>query len=143
MTKLDLFSEKSDLYAQARPQYPQALFDFLSSCVAHHNSVWDCATGNGQAAVGLAKIFSHVQATDMSEQQIAHALAADNITYSVQSAEHTNFADQQFDLITVAQALHWFNFEKFWPEGLRVLKPGGVFSAWAYDWFTFRLLLMM
>jgi len=143
MTALDLFSEKSDLYAQARPQYPQALFDFLSSCVVHHGSVWDCATGNGQAAVGLAKLFVHVQATDMSEQQIAHALTAENITYSVQSAERTNFADQQFDLITVAQALHWFDFEKFWPEVLRVLNPAECFLSGLMIGLQFRQLLMM
>jgi ubiquinone/menaquinone biosynthesis C-methylase UbiE len=135
MTSLDLFSDKSDLYALARPKYPQALYDFLSSCIAEKNRVWDCATGNGQAAIALAEIFNEVQATDLSEQQIAHAALNENIIYSVQSAEHTNFPDNYFDLITVAQAIHWFDFEKFWPETLRVLKQGGVFAAWGYDWF--------
>lgn len=135
MASLDLFSEKSDLYAQARPQYPQALFDFLSSCTVHHDCVWDCATGSGQAATDLAKIFSQVQATDMSEQQIANAILNNKVQYSVQSAEQTHFTNASFDLVTVAQALHWFDFEKFWPEVLRVLKPGGVFAAWGYDWF--------
>lgn len=135
MTSLDLFSEKSDLYALARPTYPQALYDFLSSIVEQKNRVWDCATGNGQAAVALAEIFGEVQATDLSEQQIAQALLQSNITYSVQPAEHTHFPANHFDLITVAQAIHWFDFEKFWPEALRVLKPGGVFAAWGYDWF--------
>ena len=134
MASLDLFSDKSDLYALARPKYPQALYDFLSSCVLHKDKVWDCATGNGQAAIALAEIFSEVQATDLSEQQIAQATLNDRITYSVQSAEHTNFADNSFDLITVAQAIHWFDFEKFWPEVLRTLKHGGVFAAWGYDW---------
>lgn len=134
MASLDLFSDKSDLYALARPKYPQAIYDFLSSCVTHKNKVWDCATGNGQAAIALAEIFNEVQATDLSEQQIAQAVLNDKITYSVQPAEHTNFDDKYFDLITVAQAIHWFDFEKFWPEALRVLKHGGVFAAWGYDW---------
>lgn len=134
MTSLDLFSDKSDLYALARPKYPQALYDFLSSCVAHKDKVWDCATGNGQAAIALAEIFNDVQATDLSEQQISQATLNDKITYSVQTAEHTNFPDHTFDLITVAQAIHWFDFEKFWPEVLRTLKHGGIFAAWGYDW---------
>ena len=138
MSSLDLFSEKSDLYALARPTYPQELYNFLESCVDKKNKVWDCATGNGQAAVALSEIFGEVQATDLSEQQIAHAVRKDNIHYSVQSAEHTNFQDNYFDLITVAQAIHWFDYEKFWPEVKRVLKPGGVFAAWGYDWCRIR-----
>jgi ubiquinone/menaquinone biosynthesis C-methylase UbiE len=134
MTALDLFSDKSNLYAQARPTYPQSLYDFLSSCVADKNKVWDCATGSGQAAIALAELFNEVQATDLSEQQISQATLKDRIIYSVQPAERTNFADNNFDLITVAQAIHWFDFEKFWPEALRVLKPSGIFAAWGYDW---------
>lgn len=134
MTTLDLFSEKSDLYALARPKYPQELYEFLASCITHSDKVWDCATGNGQAAIALAEIFNEVQATDLSEQQIVHAIPNENITYSVLSAEHTTFPDNYFDAITVAQAIHWFDFEKYWPEALRVLKKGGVFAAWGYDW---------
>ena len=134
MASLDLFSDKSDLYALARPSYPQALYEFLSACVTTKEKVWDCATGNGQAAIDLANIFNEVYATDLSEQQIAEAPKNPKVTFSVQSAETTNFPDKFFDLVTAAQALHWFEFEKFWPEVLRVLKPGGVFAAWGYDW---------
>jgi ubiquinone/menaquinone biosynthesis C-methylase UbiE len=131
-----LFADKSDLYAAARPQYPSALFEYIDTLVSIHNAVWDCATGNGQAALGLAKNFNNVYATDISQQQIAHSLPADNIHYSVSPAEHTPFADNQFDLVTVAQALHWFNFDKFWPEVNRVLKPGGLFVTFAYCWLS-------
>lgn len=129
-----LFADKADLYAQARPSYPSALFDFISSLCNETQSSWDCATGNGQAAKHLSAIFDKVAATDISREQISNAFAANNISYSVQAAEQTNFTDNQFDLVTVAQALHWFNYERFWPEVSRVLKPDGVFVTFAYNW---------
>ena len=131
-----LFSDKSDLYAQARPQYPAELFDFIKSLPVKTETVWDCATGNGQAALGLAQVFDRVYATDISEQQIANRLDVENVEFSVAPAEQTGFADNMFDLVNVAQALHWFDFEQFWPEVRRVLKPGGAFICYGYAWFS-------
>ena len=145
MSTIDLFSDASDRYAAARPRYPRELYQFLSSLVnpgdqpsepCDKTRVWDCATGNGQAAIGLAEFFTEVYATDVSPQQIAHAMAGDNITYSVQPAESTHFGNHFFDVVVVAQALHWFDLEQFWLEVKRVLKPGGIFAAWGYDWFV-------
>ena len=129
-----LFADKSDLYAASRSQYPRELFSFITDLVVQHNAAWDCATGNGQAAVGVAETFDLVQATDIRQQQITHSLTRNNIHYSVCCAEKTAFVDNQFDLVTVAQALHWFDFDKFWPEVNRVLKPDGVFCTFAYIW---------
>ncbi|VAW31101.1 SAM-dependent methyltransferases [hydrothermal vent metagenome] len=129
------FNDKSDLYAAARPTYPDELFEFLFSQCPDFEQAWDCGTGSGQAAVSLAKRFHHVEATDVSPQQIANATAHKRVHYSVQPAETTHFANDAFSLITVAQALHWFEFNKFWPEVHRVLKPGGIFAAWGYSWF--------
>ncbi len=131
-----LFNDKSDLYARARPQYPAELFSFIRTLVPHAHTVWDCATGNGQAAIGLSKVFEHVYATDISDEQIANHLHAKNITFSVSPAERTNFSDNMFDLVSVAQALHWFDFDKFWPEVRRVLKPNGAFITYGYSWFS-------
>lgn len=131
-----LFNDKSDLYAQARPQYPAELFSFIKTLVPNAETVWDCATGNGQAAVGLSKVFGNVFATDISDEQIANHLDVENVTFSVSPAEHTKFDDNMFDLVSVAQALHWFDFGKFWPEVQRVLKPGGAFITYAYLWFS-------
>ncbi len=132
----DYFSERSDLYASARPTYPPKLFDYLSEQCPEHQRAWDCATGSGQAAVALAEIFVQVDATDLSREQLAHSKPHPGVTYSEQPAEQTNFADHSFDLVCVAQALHWFDFDRFWPEVQRVLKPGGLFAAWTYSWFT-------
>lgn len=131
-----LFNDKSDLYAQARPQYPAELFAYIKTLAPNTGTVWDCATGNGQAAIGLSKIFDHVYATDISDEQIAHHLDVENVIFSVSPAEQTNFDDNMFDLVNVAQALHWFDYDKFWPEVLRVLKPGGAFITYAYLWFS-------
>lgn len=128
----DLFSKQAADYAKYRPHYPQALYDCVFSHVRHFDCAWDCGTGNGQAALALAKKFKLVMATDVSEAQIRHAETKPNIVYEVCPAEKTPFADHSFDLATVAQALHWFDFDAFYPELRRVLKPNGIFAAWSY-----------
>jgi SAM-dependent methyltransferase len=130
---MDLFSKQSVDYAKFRPSYPAELYRFLNLHCQHHDSAWDVATGNGQAAVELARSFKNVLATDLSADQIALAFAAPNVEYRVHSAEEPlNVPDHSFDLITVATSLHWFNQEKFFAEANRVLQPGGIFAAWAY-----------
>ena len=116
----DNFSRQSDIYAKYRPAYPQQLYDFIFQHVAGKQAAWDCATGNGQAAKELAKVFDKVYATDISQKQIENAVQQPNIFYSVQPAEQTNFPNNSFDLITVAQALHWFRFDDFYAEVKRV-----------------------
>lgn len=131
-----LFSNRSDLYSKVRPQYPKELYIFLTSLCPEKKSVWDVACGSGQATIDLAAHFDEVYATDISEEQITHAHAHPKVQYSVQPAEATNFAENQFDLVGVAQALHWFDYPRFWPEVKRVLKPNGIFAAWGYSWFS-------
>lgn len=129
------FSDHSNLYAQARPRYPDQLFKYLAEQCQETERAWDCGTGSGQSAISLARYFSRVDATDVSREQILNAAEHPRVRYAVEPAEKTAFPDASFDLITVAQALHWFDFAKFWPEVQRTLKPGGIFSAWAYTWF--------
>ncbi|PHR59290.1 MAG: hypothetical protein COA43_09120 [Robiginitomaculum sp.] len=131
-----LFNDKSDLYAKARPTYPYELFEFMMGLCEHHRSVWDCATGNGQAALGLSQCFDNVCATDISETQIANHLDIENTKFSVSPAEKTEFDTGMFDCVNVAQALHWFDFDEFWPEVKRVLKPTGLFITYSYGWFV-------
>jgi SAM-dependent methyltransferase len=131
----ETFSIRSDDYANNRPQYPPELFAWIARECRDRELAWDCATGNGQAALGLARHFSRVEASDFSRQQIAHAFAAPNIHYSVQSAEKTDFPPESFDAVAVAQALHWFDFDRFWREVRRLAKPGAFFCAWGYDRF--------
>ncbi|WP_340200123.1 class I SAM-dependent methyltransferase [Ascidiimonas sp. W6] len=118
----DNFSSQSDEYAKFRPTYPADFFDYLNSIIPNKENAWDCGTGNGQVAYELAKAFSNVFATDISQSQIDNALKADNIKYAVQPAERTNFNNGIFDLIIVAQAIHWFDFEKFYAEVRRTAK---------------------
>jgi SAM-dependent methyltransferase len=129
----DNFSRQASDYAKYRPDYPSELFDFILSHVKERTAAWDCATGNGQTAKVLAGFFEKVNATDISQKQIDNAYAAPNIIYAVESAEATSFNDDQFDLVTVSQALHWLQFEKFYPEIKRVTKNGGWIAAWTYS----------
>lgn len=129
----DNFSRQAESYAKYRPAYPSALFDFVLAQIVHRQNAWDCATGNGQSAKVLAKHFENVSATDISQKQIDNAEKATNIQYSVQPAEQTSFDDNTFDLITVSQALHWFNFEKFYAEAKRVAKQDSWIAVWMYS----------
>lgn len=128
----DLFSGHATSYAQYRPTYPPALFSWLVSLVNDTTAAWDSGTGNGQVAAVLAAYFTQVYATDISEQQIAQAPKRPNIIYKTAAAENSGFADASFDLITVAQAIHWFRFDDFYLEAKRVLKPGGIIAVIGY-----------
>lgn len=133
MTFADHFSGVSAAYARARPTYPDELFAFLAGAAPRREAAWDCATGNGQAAVGLARHFARVEATDASAEQVAHAHPAPNVRYSVQPAEATTFADGAFDAVCVAEALHWFDVERFYAEARRVLRDRGVVAIVGYS----------
>lgn len=129
---LDRFSGHADSYARYRIDYPDALYAFVLSFVNERGTAWDCATGNGQVANALARYFEQVEATDISQTQVNQAPVLANVRYQVSQAEKTPFADKQFDLVTVGQALHWFDVEAFHREVQRVLKPGGVVAEWGY-----------
>jgi ubiquinone/menaquinone biosynthesis C-methylase UbiE len=129
----DYFSKQAELYAKYRPKYPQKLFEYLSSITEHHQRAWDTATGNGQAAIGLAPYFDKIIATDASRSQIEHAEKHPKVTYSVAKAEQSNLPSCSVDLIVAATAIHWFDLPAFYDEVRRILKPGGVFAAWQYS----------
>ena len=128
----DNFSTQSDQYAKYRPKYPNDFFDYLGTIIKNKHVAWDCGTGNGQVAIELAKRFTMVYATDISVAQLAQAQQLPNVIYSVQAAEKTNFPNDFFDLITVAQAIHWFDFEKFYGEIKRTAKPNATLVVMGY-----------
>jgi SAM-dependent methyltransferase len=128
----DNFSKQSSAYARFRPKYPDRLFEFLASLCREHELAWDCATGNGQSAVPLARLFDSVVATDASEKQLANAERHPRIEYRVAPAERSGLPSGAADLITVSQAMHWFRIDEFWTEAKRVLRPEGVIAVWCY-----------
>jgi SAM-dependent methyltransferase len=132
----DHFSAHADDYAKFRPRYPDALFRYLGTIAPARRLAWDCATGNGQAAIALAEVFERVIATDASEKQIGNAEPNARVEYRVAPAEKSGIESNTIDLITVAQALHWFDLERFYAEVRRVLKPQGVIAACAYKLAT-------
>ena len=141
MITKDFFSDHSKLYATFRPTYPKELYDFIYSHTKTFDTAWDCATGNGQVASILTTKFKTVFATDISEQQLAHAVKADSIFYSVQPAEKVNFETHSIDLITVAQALHWINTERFYSEVNRVAKRQAIIALFGYSVCTINPLI--
>lgn len=128
----DHFSKQSGHYSSYRPEYPEKLFLYLRDLRENHNLAWDCATGSGQAARGLASFFEWVHATDASEQQINHATGQSNVDFSIADAASSGLESGSVDLITVAQALHWFDLDEFYKEVKRVLKPNGIIAVWCY-----------
>jgi ubiquinone/menaquinone biosynthesis C-methylase UbiE len=133
MTSKDLFSKHAEDYAKFRPHYPAELFKYLSTLTNEHDLAWDVGTGNGQAAVELAKHYQQIIATDLSQKQIASAAAHPKIKYEICKAEASTLPDHCADLITVAQALHWFDQSAFHAEVRRVSKKSGaVLAIWGY-----------
>lgn len=131
----DNFSKQSGLYAKFRPGYPKELFDFLTPLLPSKKTAWDVGTGNGQVAAILSAMIGEVYATDLSPAQIKNAVQKENIHYSTENAENSSFGAGLFDLITVGQAIHWFNFDGFYQEVRRTLKPSGILAVFGYDIF--------
>ena len=128
----DHFSHDPDDYAAFRPRYPAALFGWVADRCLRRELAWDCATGNGQAALGLADCFDRVIATDASPEQIGRALPHPRIEYHVAPADDSGLEEGSTDLVTVAQAVHWLPRERFFAEARRVLRAPGLLAAWGY-----------
>lgn len=130
----DHFSSIAPQYAVGRIGYPEDLYRFLGAQCQEHGLAWDCATGSGQAALDLARMFTRVIATDISEGLLALAPLHPRISYRAAAAEKSGIESDSVDLVTVAQALHWFDLTDFWAEVMRVLKHGSVLAFWGYQW---------
>lgn len=120
-------------YSRFRPTYPERLFVRLREVAGREARVLDCCTGSGQAAVGLRRAFDRVVASDVSPRQLAAAPRLPDLLYVAAAAEDTPFAPGTFDLVTVGQALHWLDFDRFFAEVRRIVRPRGVLAAWCYD----------
>jgi ubiquinone/menaquinone biosynthesis C-methylase UbiE len=128
----DHFSSVAGQYAAFRPRYPAALYQWLAAAAARRERVWDCACGSGQASLDLATHFHTVIGTDLSAGQLAQAAAHERISYRVALAEQSGLEGGSCDLVTVAQALHWFDRPRFYAEARRVLRPNGLLAVWCY-----------
>lgn len=131
----DHFSRHAADYARFRPNYPAALFEFLTSLSSRTDSAWDVACGTGQATRALASTFTRVIASDGSRAQLARLEAPDHVDRLCALAEVSGLAAGSVDLVCVAQALHWFDQERFQREVARVVRPGGIVAAFCYGLF--------
>ena len=127
------FNTQAKLYAEYRPDYPAALFEFIAAEAPDHKLAWDCATGNGQAAIGLATHFGRVIATDISAEQLAQAKPHQRVEYRVAPAERSGLANHCADAVTITQALHWLDMSRFYAEVQRVANPNALFVATVYS----------
>ncbi len=126
------YSVNPHLYLKIRPQYGTEIFEHLNKLSASNGVAWDCATGNGQAALQLSNYYDEVHATDANPQQLDYALKNPKISYYVASETNPRLSDNSVDLITVATAIHWLDRPTFYKEVERVLKPGGILAVWGY-----------
>lgn len=129
----DHFSGHARHYAEARPTYPPALFEWLAGEAPGRTLAWDAGCGNGQASIALAPHFDRVLATDPSRPQIENAVQRAKVDYRVEPAERSSADDRSVDLISVAQAFHWLDHARFYDEVRRVAKAGALLAAYGYD----------
>lgn len=128
----DHFSQRAALYAAYRPGYPDALFEFVAALTPSHRAALDCGAGSGQAAIGLARHFDQVIATDTSAEQLRHAAMHPKVEYRVAPAESSGLPTRSVNLVAAAQALHWFDTARFFAEARRVLVEDGAIAVWGY-----------
>lgn len=129
---VDHFAATATQYARSRPTYPAELFDWLVERSPRRALAWDCGTGSGQAAQTLGGRFDLVVASDPSLAQLAQARRETSVHFVAMTAEAVALPSASVDLVTVAQALHWFDRTRFYAEVRRVLVPGGLLAAWRY-----------
>ncbi len=129
MPFIDHFGGHADAYQRFRPAYPDGLFELLAAHAQGHDVAWDVGTGSGQAASALASRFTTVVGTDASIDQLRSG-SRRRVVAAV--AEQPPFAPGSVDLVTVAQALHWFDLEPFYRGVRGVLRPQGLVAAWTY-----------
>jgi SAM-dependent methyltransferase len=84
--------------------------------------------------VDLTRYFESVLATDISAELLDLAPIHPRISYRRAASEESGIGDDSVDLLVVAQAIHWFDLPRFWEEVRRVLKRGGIFAFWGYNW---------
>lgn len=134
MENKDSFGLAPIEYRTFRPQYPRALFEYLAGLCERRERALDAATGNGQAAVGLAEFFAEVEAFDASAEQIAAAIEHPQVRYRVGSAERLPYARASIDLVAAAQGAHWFDLPAFYAELEQVARPGAIVAIWGYSY---------
>jgi SAM-dependent methyltransferase len=132
MSQSSVFATVAREYATFRPGYPPELFEWLARACEFRRAVWDCGCGSGQASTALAEHFEMVHATDVASEQIAAARAHPRVSYRVAPAEKSGLPSASVDLVTVAQALHWFDADAFYAEARRVATSGAVLAVWTY-----------
>ncbi len=126
------FSNQADLYAKYRPTYPEEVYQYIFKHLNNQRAAWDCATGSGQVARYLSDYFDQVWANDISEEQLRFAPQKNNITYLNTPAEKSGLPNNTFDLITIAQAIHWLDFEGFYDEVRRTARENALLAVIGY-----------
>ncbi len=127
----DNLFQRGQHYQQFRPSYPDTLFEWLSAQSPTTDIAVDVGCGSGQASRGLEPHFKQVIGTDISFRQL-QAAPTSAAVFIASQAHQLPLADACVDLITVAQAFHWFDQTAFFSEAERILKPGGVMALVSY-----------
>ncbi len=142
-TSNNVWAEEAPLYSQTRPAAPRALIDILTQLIytPHPNLVVDLGSGTGLSTLvwsDRAERVIGIEPSDEMRYEAMRALEANpqvkNVSYQSGAAGQTGLADSSVDIVTCAQSFHWMEPASTLAEIARVLRPGGVFAAYDYDW---------
>ncbi len=138
----DGLAEQYDAYRPSAPDVlPNMLAQLAGTPVPAH--VVDLGAGTGLSTLiwaGRAEQVTGIEPNDDMRRQAEARLAAipgderRGVRFVVATAEHTGLPDACADIVTVSQAFHWMEPVATLAEVARILRPGGVFAAYDYDW---------
>lgn len=130
------FTWAADVYAEHRPSPPKVLAGLLTALakVERPALIVDLGCGTGLSTRYWAGRADQIIGIDPTEAMRAQAEGADTVSYRQGFSHDTGLSDGCADIVTCSQALHWMDPLPTFLEARRILRPGGVFAAYDYDW---------
>jgi ubiquinone/menaquinone biosynthesis C-methylase UbiE len=137
-----IWSGRAEAYDAYRPQPPTVILDMFTQLIHQPQPqlVVDLGCGTGLSTMlwaGRSAQVIGIEPNDDMRQQAEKKRAQSglsNVRYQAALAQRTGLPADSADIVTCSQSLHWMEPEPTFAEIARILRPGGLFAAYDYDW---------